>query len=195
MRDDHLLERRFDKVDTAITLLTKDMEAIRGDVSRVSTAVESVSSDVAKLSSSVSEIQGQIKLAKWIATSALFGSLAVIICWITFASQSVIREIARDVVREELQYRRTVTQYGKFSPDNMTATDPPSFDWTLKTPVDPRKAISITAETLQPLFGIGIGVELGADGKTCRMTLYGDDETLAALSYPIDAKVSISVSE
>jgi hypothetical protein len=95
-------------------------------------------------------------------------------------------------VREELAYRATTIQQGRFTAANRVADEPPTFEWKLKQPVEPSKVAMLAAEPVNPLLpGVAVTAQLSADGSSCRMVLHG--ATIQDLPDPIDAKLTIVV--
>jgi hypothetical protein len=160
-------------------------------LSSIDTRLTELSADVKVMRSDLDSIKASARFLRIVLSIAGAGILALVV----FAGNAVIENIARRVVREELAYRATTVQQGKFSAATKVSDEPLSFAWKLKVPVDPAKVTMLAAEPLTPLPGVAVSAKLSDDGTSCIMTLYGDEETLAALPTSVDAKVTIATRE
>ncbi|MDZ4779028.1 MAG: hypothetical protein SGJ19_02090 [Planctomycetia bacterium] len=156
--------------------------------SQLAAKLDKVAADVEQLKVDV----GFIKGGGMIGGGVIGLLLLAVIGGIWWAGESKIREISRAVLREELQYRNTIVQQGRFTADNKISDDPLTFSWKLQKQVDSDKLISVVAEPLTAVPGVAIFADVAPGGGSCRMILLGDAETLSALQLPIDAKVTIT---
>lgn len=168
-----------------------EIDLVGTRLTSIETRLNAVADDVRAVKADVDKLQGSASMLQWLLGLGLLATLGLIF----FAGKSVVAEIARDVVRQELAYRATTTQQGKFSAATRSAEDSFAFEWALKVPVDPNKVTMLAAEPLTPLTGIAISAKLSDDGKRCIMKLHGDEQALASIPEVIDAKVTISTRQ
>src|SRR5262245_20064299 len=128
--------------------------------SQFSAKLDKVAADVEQLKADVGFIKGG-----GIAGGTVIGLLLLaVIGGIWWAGESKIREISRSVLREELEYRNTIVQQGRFTAENKVADDPLTFEWKLQRPVKPDDLISLIAEPITITPGIAISAILSDDG-------------------------------
>jgi hypothetical protein len=167
------VDARLDKIDERL--------------SGLDTRIGSVEREVHGLNKTLKAVGGGLALL-----------LALLVGIIAFAGKSVIRDIARDVYREEFAFRATVSQDGKLSQANMLIGDgiktgtliTRQFRWDLREPISPDKLISIRVQLRNSLPGVSATAELTEGGKACVMTIKGDAEQIEP-AMPIDATVVI----
>jgi hypothetical protein len=162
------------------------LTAIEGKISGIESRLGAMEVDVKSIH----------RVAKWIA--GIISVVGLAVCYAIYGlAETKVREIARAVVREELAYKATTTQQGRFTAKTrISDRNGHSFAWVLHVPVDdPDKLIMLVAEPLEPLPGIAVSAKLSDDGKACIMTLHGDEQTLTHLPDSIDAKVVISTRQ
>lgn len=168
-----------------IAQLKDDIHALKQDVS-------TIRRDLNDLSNRVSHLDGGDKTFKWV-ISVVIGS---IVGTAILLGNSHIERIAQRVFREELTFRKTLVQTGRFTSKNKVSTNPPAFAWNLAVPInDQSELVSVTAEPLEPLPDIQFSAELSEDRTKCIMTLQGSEKVLAALPDVIAAKVTIAIRE
>lgn len=165
------------------------LDEIQGAIEKLQGQVSSLEGEVKGLQKDVALLQGARSNMRWIAALICSG----VVLGALYAGKSVVKEIAREVVREEFQYRATYTQYGTFSRATRIADSPPTFSWKLRKSLDPNSVVSIDVEALEPIPGIGIVSQMGADGASCTMTLYGSDEAINAMPKEVPARVVIGL--
>lgn len=102
-----------------------------------------------------------------------------------------IRDQARQVFNEQAKAGQQLSQTGTWSEKNRI--DLNTFEWKLSTPVDARSVASVESHALSPLPGIFTTAAIGSDGATCVMKLDGAPEALSAITYPVEAVVTIRI--
>lgn len=175
--------------------MASEFDPVNSRLSAIESRLTTLDNDVRSIRDDVSALKGSATTLKW-----MFGILCTIVVGATTLigtlagtmGRSWVAEIAREVLRQEIAYRSTTVQLGKFTAANRLPDDPRSFAWTLRVPVEPDKVTLLAAEPLTPLPGIAITAKLDDGGKRCVMTLHGDDAAIAALPDSIDAKVTIA---
>ncbi len=148
-------------VSSKLDTIANDLASVKQDVSVLKTDVSALKTDVSALTTDVSGLQGTAKGATW-----AVGLLLLAVAGGTwYFGESKIREIARAVIREEMEFRNTIVQQGRFIADKKVADDPLTFEWPLQKPVDPSALVSLVAETLTVTPGVAIESILGKAEK------------------------------
>lgn len=126
----------------------------------------------------------------------LFGVLVLIfgavVGIVGFTGKSVIRDIAREVFREEQSYLKTVVRGGRFSERPDDPSQPLVLNWPLDPPVDPDAVITAIPGADPMPAGVMMTAEITDNGRNCRMTLSGSAEAINSVSFPLEAWVTIT---
>jgi hypothetical protein len=155
---------------------------------RIEQRLAAVEVKVDAIEKTLAEILTTVKILKWVGGvgSTLLVAVAL------FAAPLWVREIARQVIREEFAHYATTVQPGKLKAANREPGAPRAYVWKLAAPIAAGNLLLMTAELITPMPGVAVSAELVEDGAACRITLHGDAAALEGLREPLDAKVTLT---
>lgn len=167
------------------TAIDGKLAGLASDNARMTTDVSAIKSDLSQVRGTVDGISGGVTTMKWI--------FALAVAYTIFFGESAMKEAARAVYREEMGYR-TVVQDGKFTNQNLLSAASQNatsvqFLWKLKTPIDPKKLITMRAFSNELPQSVKLSAALNEDGLSCTMTLTGPRDAMESLPLPINATV------
>lgn len=184
--------------DIIYTSLSNQLTEVRGKVEHLDKDLGALRTEVGGLRSEMQvvrdtnkEIAGGVRAIKF----GLIGGALFIAGLVGFAGKSVIRDIAREVVDEQIAKVQSFSQVGRFTSANRIAEAPgefPVYRWSLSTPVASGSVIAVTAEPMEFVGPMSVSAQLGPDGNDCLMTVRGTPEVLEQIeSMGINAKVTV----
>lgn len=185
------LTNQITEVRGKVDALDKDLGTLRTEVVSLRADVGGLRSSVADIDKQLGGIQSGIKAIAWVLG---LGTLFVL-GLAGLAGKSVIRDIAREVVDEQIAKVQSFSQVGRFTSANRLIEAPgefPVYRWPLSSPIDPSSVIAVTAEPMEFVGPMAVTARLGPDGQDCLMTVRASPDVIEDVEMRgIEAKVTI----